>query len=109
MSSKRVQNPKVKMIVTRPGTKAVIVYEENTRQLLLFTETYIKNVEPGVYEDEEIVPILKELATRGHETVAFYNPKVLFKMILPFLLSNLPFLDKYKQLMKLIRASIKPK
>jgi len=107
MGSKKLQNPKVRMIVTRPGTKAVIIYEENTRQLLLFTETYNRNVNPGVYEDEEIVPILKELATRGHETVSFYNPKVVFRMILPLLLSNLPFLDKYRQVMKLVRASIK--
>ena len=95
----------IKVVVTRPGPKVIIVVDEENR-LLLFMETYNKRVEPGIYtEPEDIVEIFKQLATRGHNTSWYHkSPDVILSVLRQILYSDIPFEDKRRELLRYLRA-----
>jgi len=99
---------KIVAIVGKPGARPIIIIDEETGRLLLFLETYSRKLKPGVHTDpEDIVNILVDVATRGHEPSAPYNPRALYVFIEPLLLANAPLSDKAAQILKFIRSSIK--
>ena len=100
--------PKIKVIVGSSGGKPVLVIDEETNRLLLFTVTYNKRIKSGEYlNPRDVVEILKEIATRGHDVKSDYNPELIYKFLEPLLLSEAPLKDKFVQVMKYIRSAIK--
>jgi len=99
---------RIKVVVGAPGGKPVLVIDEETGRLLLYAITYNKKIKAGEYtKPEEIVEILKELATRGHDTKSDYNPQLVYKFLEPLLLSDVPLREKYIQVMKFVRSAVK--
>lgn len=101
--------PKIKVIVTPPGAKAVLVLEENTGKLLLYTVSYNSKIRPGVYtEPEDIVNIFKMIATRGHETKTnISNPMIVYLFLINILQTEAPFDEKIEHLKRYVRAAFK--
>lgn len=100
--------PKIKVVVGAAGGKPVFVIDEETGRLLLYAVTYNKRVKPGEYTTpRDVVEILKEIATRGHDVKSDYNPELVYRFLEPLLLSEAPLKDKFVQVMKYIRSAIK--
>ena len=99
------------LIIGPPAGKAVLLYDEETMQVLLFDVTYSKKIEPGTYTSiEDIVEILVLLARHGHEAVLYHDPRLFFKLIEPVLLTTgIPLKDKREQLYKYIRVLLSPR
>lgn len=99
---------RVKVVILPPGGKPVLVIDRETNKLLLYTVTYNKKVEAGEYDEpDKIVEVFKELATRGHNTKADYNPKLVYQFLEAILLSEAPQNEKLTQVMKYVRTAIK--
>jgi len=95
----------VKVIVTKPGPKAVVVVDDDGR-LLLLTTTYNKSIPPGEYEDPiDVVEIFNLLATRGQETTKGVNHEKVYEVLVNILRSNLPMRDKIREVYKYVRAA----
>jgi len=96
----------IEVIVTKPGTKAVIVVDKATGRLLLFTTTYNSKIRPGVYSrPEEVFEVFKYLATKGHETVlGALNVNVVYEVVSQILKMDIPPQDKLKEVSKYLRS-----
>lgn len=99
--------PRIRVKVTPPSAKAIIVYDEDTRELLLIAITYNKKVKPGEYtEPEEIVTLFHTIATRSHNTKNPLDPleaRRRYVAIAQLLHSNLPFADKLEEVLRYAR------
>lgn len=100
--------PKIVVKVLPPGGRVVLVFDAETNRLLMYVKTFAKHVKHGEYsEPEDIVEVLKTLATRNHETKGVYNPILIFKAIESILLSDMPMKEKVSQVMRYVRAAVR--
>jgi len=100
---------KLKVIVLPPGSKTIVVVDEETNELLLLATTRSNAIQPGEYtEPEDIVDIFKYLATRGRLPKNMsYNPRVVYDIITKILATDLPLRDKLEEVKKYVRVAIR--
>ena len=94
----------MKVIVTKPGRRCIIVVDDDNRMLALL-ETFSMKIPSGVYEDPyDIVNIFHKMASRGHDTRTEPDPSVAYNVIRQILTSDLPMDEKITQIIKYLRA-----
>ena len=94
----------MKVIVTRPGRRCVIVVDDDGR-LLALMETFSTKIRSGTYTDPyDIVDLFNTLSARGHDTRSGPDPAVAYNVISQILRSDMPMEEKIKQIIKYMRA-----